>query len=219
VSTPGRPPGRPSGRPRRPTLLGPVALDARQGGTDPALRIDAAHTTAAALVAHGRGSDDPSVTARLVAITDEHGIDEVAELWSDRPAGTLPGALWRLYAVRAGIREQPESYARAFELGRRRAPVDEVLAGVASPPTAEDVVVLADAVLTGAFDGDLAIALERAAAFCRIVATGWAVRADDLAESDDEPLAARLTQTAAGLAKVAAELDDAARLWRDERLS
>jgi hypothetical protein len=131
----------------------------------------------------------------------------------------LPGALWRLYAVRAGIREHPEPYARAFELGRRRAPVDEVLAGVASPPTAEDVVILADAVLTGAFDGDLAIALERAAAFCRIVATGWAVRADDLAEADDEPLAERLTQTAAGLARVAAELDDAARLWRDERLS
>lgn len=207
------------GRPRRPTLLGPAALDARVGGTDPALRIDAAHTTAAALVAHGRGSDDPSVTARLVAITDEHGIDEVADLWSDRPADTLPGALWRLYAIRAGIREHPASYARAFDLGRRRAPVDEVLAGVASPPTAQDVVALADAVLTGAFDGDLAIALERAAAFCRIVATGWAVRADDVADAEGETMATRLTHTAAGLQRVAGELDSGARLWRDGRLS
>jgi hypothetical protein len=208
-----------SGRPRRPTLLGPAALDARAGGTDPALRIDAAHTTAAALVAHGRSSDDPGVTARLVAITDEHGLDQVAELWSDRPAGTLPGALWRLYAIRAAIREHPQSYARAFELGRTRSPVDEVLAGVATPPTAEDVVTLADAVLTGAFDGDLAIALERAAAFCRIVATGWAVRADDVAEEDGETAARRLTRTAAGLVRVAEELDGAARLWRDDRLS
>lgn len=207
------------GRPRRPTLLGPAALDARVGGTDPALRIDAAHTTAAALIAHGRGSDDPTVTARLVAITDEHGIDEVADLWSDRPADTLPGALWRLYAIRAGIREHPASYARAFDLGRSRAPVDEVLAGVASPPTAEDVVALADAVLTGAFDGDLAIALERAAAFCRIVATGWAVRADDVADAEGENMATRLTHTAAGLQRVAGELDGGARLWRDGRLS
>lgn len=207
-----------SGRPRRPTFLGPAALDARVGGADPGLRIDAAHTTAAALIAHGRGSADPGVTARLVAITDQHGIDEVAELWSDRPADTLPGALWRLYALRAGIRENPDSFARAFDVGRRRAPVDEVLAGVVSPPTADDAVALADAVLTGAFDGDLAIALQRAAAFCRIVATGWAVRADDLAQVQEDG-ARRLTRTAAGLQRVATELDDAARLWRDDRLS
>ena len=37
---------------------------------------------------------------------------------------------------------------------------------------------LADAVLTGAFVGDLAVAMERAGAFCRVVSTGWAMLAD-----------------------------------------
>ena len=77
------------------------------GAPDPAQRVEAAHATAEALVRHGRSGDD-AVTARLVALTDEHGIDEVAVLWADRPADTLPGALWRLYALRAGIRRDPE---------------------------------------------------------------------------------------------------------------
>jgi hypothetical protein len=33
---------------------------------------------------------------------------------------------------------------------------------------------MADSVLAGAFTGDFAVALERAAAFCRVVSTGWA---------------------------------------------
>jgi hypothetical protein len=69
---------------------------------------------------------------------------------------------------------------------------------------------VADAVLTGAFTGDLAVTLERAAAFCHIVATGWAVEADDLAASS----AAQLTRRAAGLSRTAAQLEGAAALWR-----
>ncbi len=197
-------------RPRRPAFFGPTALDTFVGAPDPAQRVEAAHATADALVRHGRSGDD-AVAARLVAIADEHGIDEVAELWADQPADSLPGALWRLYALRAGMRQDPAGLAHAFDTGRRRAPVHEAVAGVGEPPGAQEVLALADAVLAGAFTGDLAVALERAGAFCRVVSTGWAVLADDVPEPG---CAAALTRRAADLLRTGAELETAADSWR-----
>ena len=215
-------------------------MDTFLGDPDPAQRIEAAHLTATALVSHGRGDNDPALTARLVALADEHGLDEIAELWSARPAQSLPGALWRVYALRAGIRRDPEGMARAFDDGRHRAPVHEAVAGVAEPPGPVEVCDLADAILAGAFSGDLAVALERAAAFCHVVATGWAVQADDVVElgsrvvishqrfeasvggrphAADDDTASRLTRQASGLARTGTELEAAARLWRSDDLS
>lgn len=200
-------PERRGGRPRRPASFEPGEADLWVGGPDPAELVQAAHATAEALVRHGRSGDD-EVTARLVALTDEHGIDEVALLWAARPADSLPGALWRLYALRAGIRRQSDLMARAFEVGRHRAPVHEVVAGVADPPGPAEVRALADAVLAGAFTGDLDVALERAAAFCRVVSTGWALLAD-APEAADE-----LTRRAADLLRTGTQLEAAARRWR-----
>lgn len=197
-------------RPRRPALFGPAVVDTFVGAPDPADRIEAAHSTAEALVRHGRTGGD-EVAARLVALTDEHGIDEVAALWADRPADTLPGALWRLYALRAGIRRDPHQLSRAFDIGRHRAPVHEAVAGVGDPPGPGEVLHLADAVLTGAFSGDLDVALERAGAFCRVVSTGWALLADD---ADDADRAAGLTRRAADLLRTATQLETAAACWR-----
>ncbi len=190
------------------------------GGVDPAQRIEAAHATAEALVRHGRKGDDAR-TARLVALADEHGIDEMAHLWSDRPADTLPGALWRLYALRAGIRRDPIDIARAFEVGRHLAPVHEVVAGVGEPPGPQEVQAVADAVLAGAFTGDLGVALERAAAFCRVVSTGWAVVADGMDGSDGEPMtpASGLTRRAADLLRTGVQLELAAARWREGGLN
>ncbi len=199
-----------AGRPRRPALFGPTALDTFVGAPDPAQRIEAAHATAEALVRHGRSGGD-EVAARLVAIADEHGIDEVAELWADQPAHTLPGALWRLYALRAGMRQDPSGLARAFDTGRGRAPVHEAVAGVGEPPGADEVLALADAVLAGAFTGDLAVALERAGAFCRVVSTGWALLADDVGDTD---LAAAMTRRASDLLRTGGQLEKAAERWR-----
>jgi len=196
-------------RPRRPASLDPAAADALVGGGDPGERIEAAHAIAAALVRHARTADADE-TARLVALADQHGIEEVARLWADRPADTLPGALWRLYALRDGIRRDPAGLARAFEAGRWHAPVHEVVAGVGQPPGADEVLALADAVLAGAFRGDLADALERAGAFCRVVATGWAVLADDAAAET----ATALTRRASDLARTGAQLELAAGHWR-----
>ena len=187
-----------------------------------AVRLDGWPTpTRVAGLTDVRPCGDDERTARLVALADEHGIDEMAHLWSDRPADTLPGALWRLYALRAGIRRDPIDIARAFEVGRHLAPVHEVVAGVGEPPGPHEVQAVADAVLAGAFTGDLGVALERAAAFCRVVSTGWAVVADGMDGSDGEPMtpASGLTRRAADLLRTGVQLELAAARWREGGLN
>lgn len=203
-------------RPRRPAMLDAQTAERIVGDVDPALRSQAAHTTAAVLVQRGRaGAEDPDLLARLVALVDSQGLDTIAELWSQSPPTTLPGALWRLYLMREWVRTDPSTIADRFTLGRHRAEVAGVIAGVVEPPGPDDVAHLADAVLAGVYEGDLDVALDRAAAFFRVVATGSALDADSL--SDDE-LAGALTRRASALLRTAEELETAAELWRAGRL-
>jgi hypothetical protein len=202
---------------RRPAMLDPAAADQIPGDIDPALRGEIAHTTAGALVHRGRASEDPQVVARLVALVETEGLDVVAGLWADSPAETLPGALWRLYVLREWVRRDPETVADRYRLGRGAAPVEDVVAGVADAPGPAEVRQVADAVLSGVYTGDLAVALERAAAFCLVLATGAAFDADHLDEVDPTG-ASRLTRGAASLARTAQELTHAAALWRGGKL-
>ena len=178
--------------PRRPTFLSPAAFDAISGGYDPGAAAEAAHATAAAIVDAGRGAGDPELTARLVGLVDDQGLSTLADLWADRPARSLPGALWRLYLLREGVRRDPVGNARDYAEGQSLAQVAHVVAGVADPTGPEQVSALADAVLTGVFQGDLAVALERAGAFCRVTSTGRAQRAAELEPAEDLEAAARL---------------------------
>jgi hypothetical protein len=205
-------------RPRRPAYLSTSAFDAIAGGYDPAAEAEAAHTTAAAIVDAGRGAGDPEITARLVALVDDHGLSTLADLWADRPARSLPGALWRLYVLREGVRRDPVGSARDYAEGQATAEVAHVVAGVADPTGPQQVSELADSVLTGVFSGDLAVALERAGAFCRVSSTGRAHRAGQLEESD-ELAAAALTRSASALLTTAEDLEAAARLWRAGELA
>ncbi|HLT85661.1 MAG TPA: hypothetical protein VKZ83_15620 [Phototrophicaceae bacterium] len=199
-------------KPRRPAMLDAQTAERIVGDVDPALRSQAAHTTAAVLVQRGRaGAEDPDLLARLVALVDTEGLDTIAELWSQSSPTTLPGALWRLYLMREWVRTDPSTIAERFSLGRQRAEVAGVIAGVVEPPGPDDVAHLADAVLAGVYEGELDVALDRAAAFFRVVATGSALDADWL--SDDE-LAGALTRRASALLRTAEELEGAAELWR-----
>ena len=204
-------------RPRRPAMLDPAQAEELPGGYDPALRNEAAHTTAAALVHQGRANTDPEVVARLVSLVEREGLDVVAALWSDSPADSLPGALWRLYVLREWVRRDPATVADRYRLGVAAAPVHDVVAGVADAPGPADVLAVADEVLSGVYTGDLDVALERAAAFSRVLATGAAFDADHL--DDVDPSAAhKLTRGAASLVRTAEELEHAASLWRADRL-
>jgi hypothetical protein len=192
-------------------MLDPRAADELPGDIDPALRGEVAHTTAHAIVHQGRASEDPDVVQRLIRLVESEGLDTIAAMWSDSPHTTLPGALWRLYALREWVRRDPRTVSERYRLGTRRAEVHDAVAGVASPPGPDEVVHVVDAVLSGVFRGDLAVALERAAAFCRVLATGAAEDAD---LTDDEETARRMTRGASGFVRNADELDAAAGMWR-----
>jgi hypothetical protein len=169
-------------RPRRPIYAADVErLAAHAAGGDPYARVELAHATAAALVRAGRGGSD-APTDRLVRLAETVGLDTLSELWRSAEPDTLPGALWTLYLLRTWCERQGEGVARMFRAGRALAPVDEVVAGVAADADPPAVQRLADAVLAGAYDGDFAVALERAAAFFRVVAAGRGQLAGDDAD-------------------------------------
>ncbi len=187
------------------------------GDPDPADRAMVAHATAAAVLRVARDSgSDPDRTRRLIGLADDVGIDDIAALWCDAGADTLPGTLWSLYLLRTWVHRDGIEAARLFVGGREVAEVSSVVAGVADPPGPREVAELGDAVLTSAFDGDFAIALERAAAFCRVVASGRAHLADDCADEDES---VRQTRLADGNLRMAEELEHAAALWREGELT
>jgi hypothetical protein len=189
------------------------------GGQDPAARQEAAHKTARLLVDGVRSSKDAEIAGRLVELAAEHGLDLLADLWADSPPESLPGALWRLYALQAWVRADPAAAARQFAEGRRRAPVLEVVAGVADPPGPEQVRDLLDTVLRGVCRGDLATTLDRAAAFARIVAVGRADIASDTDAGYAGDQASALTHSAGRLVRTAEQLEASAVRWREGALT
>lgn len=180
------------------------------GTDDPSAELEAAHRSAAALVRRATGRPSGEVAQRLGQFVAAEGITELAALWSHAPAVSLPGALYQLVLLREWITRNPRDAARYYSQGRQVAEVSDVVAGVADPPSPDGVVALADAVLSSAFDADLGDALDRAAAFCRVVSAG---RAHD-APVDD----AATTRLAAGNLTMAENLGHAARAWRADTL-
>ena len=190
----------------RPTLFGPATVDSHPGGPDPADREELAHSTARVLVLDARRPDrDPQSLERLLRLVDEHGMELLADLWSASPATSLAGSLWRLYLLHTWVRRNPEAAAEAYDAGRRRVPVHEVVAGVADPPGPEQVAALVDDILRGVFTGDFAGALERAAAFARVVAVGRTLVA---CENTSAAL------PSARMISLAEDLERCAGLWR-----
>jgi len=202
----------------RPTRFEGHRFEAYLGAQDPAQRYAIAHETARTLVERGREAGAEELVDRMVAYADEHGIDAIAELWAASAAQSLPGALWRLYLLRALVRQDPAAAAYAFERGvEALATADQAIAGAPSPAGPEEVAALVDLILRGAFSGDLADALRRAAATGRILAAGT------LAEADASDLAAparatAFTTRAARLSAIGDELETAARLSQAGRL-
>jgi hypothetical protein len=204
-------------RPHKPVPFAPVDFEPYAGGTDPARLSEAAHLAARALVHSGRASNDPEVTRRLVKLADKQGLEAIAEMWAASPARSLPGALWRLYALRAATLQDPEGISVFFRAGQQKAHVATAVAGVAEPPGAEEITVMADAILSGAFDGDFDVALERSAAFCRVVALGQATLAVERETAHPEH-ATVLTKKAHQLVRTAEDLEGAAKSWRKGEL-
>lgn len=194
---------------RRPLLAADVERLARGASDgDPYAQLELAHATAAAVVRAGR--DDEATTGDLVRLVDTVGLETLAELWQDAAADSLPGALWALYLLHTWCESQGEQVARLYREGRGYAPVDEVVAGVhdaADPQALRD---LAAAILSGAYEGDFAGALDRAASFFRVIAAGRQALAAD-GETDELRRAGRNLDRAGAL-------HGAAQAWRAGRL-
>lgn len=203
--------------PRRP-LIRP-SFDQARADSDPAERSALAHETAAAVVRLGRSDTDTEMTSRLVALADEMGLDAMADLWRHTSPDSLPGTLWALYLLRTWVRRNGSEAARIYAAGRSQAEVAVVVAGVAEPPGPTEMADLGDAVLTSVFDGDLAVALDRAAAFSRVIGAGRLDLADDADDRGDAVEAARQTRLASGNVRMADQLTRSARLWREDALT
>lgn len=205
-------------RPHRPVRLPSSAFDVYTGAPDPAETSRAAHETAAALLHRARGTSDPQVVSRLVRYADEYGIDDLAELWSAASAVSLPGALWRLYLIRQLTTKDAETTAYCF---RRGVEVDRsisrVVAGAVTPTGPVEIVQLCDTILRGAFTGDAGVALERAAAFCRIMSQG-AVALAESSDSTGEQESDAWIRRAARYLELAGDLHAAALRWSDDLL-
>jgi hypothetical protein len=197
-------------RPHRPALFSDLTeiIDAA-GGASTTSRAEIAAATAAVLVQAGRSPGDG---ARFVALADRVGIDTLAALWRDADPVSLPGALWALYLLRQWCHSDGDEVTRLWRTGEPLAPADVVVAGVGDYADIGAVQRMADAVLSGVYQGDLAVALERAAAFFRVIAAGrrslggparHAVDGVDLAERNE---------------RAAASLAASASRWRDGTL-
>lgn len=205
-------------RPRKPALFPSGMFTIFAGGEDPASLMAVAHETAHALLSRVRADPDPAVIEALVAYTDHHDIDAIAELWARSAAETLPGALWRLYLLRVLIRHDPETVALFYHRGAGTLPtIDPVVAGIPALSGPTEVIKLADQILRGVFEGDFAIALERAASLCRVTAAGClSIAADQEVLSPQR--ARELTVRAERFIVTADELRSCARLWRSDSL-
>lgn len=203
----------------RPVQRPAATFDRRFGSVDPAEVSRAAHATASALLTRVREEPSDDVVERLVTFTDAHGIDTLAELWSQASALSLPGALWRLYLLQLMVRDDARTAALLYERGREaHNTVDAVVAGAPTPAGPEELMALVDEILRGVFTGDFAVALERAASFCRVEAAGAVDLADDHDAAEPERAAA-LTTRALRLDTYAADLTACAGLWRRQSLT
>lgn len=195
-------------RPHRPIRRADLSALAEACDLEPFARAELAAATAAAVITHGRSGGAGS----LVDLADRVGLDTLAELWRTEQPSSLPGALWALYLLRRWCQGNGEEVTRLWRAGRPYAPADEVVAGVADDADPEAMAALADAVLRGAYHGDFDVALERAAAFFRVIASGRRQSAGPDAEGDRErQLADRNEEVADGLAL-------AAHRWRQSPL-
>jgi hypothetical protein len=184
--------------------------DPAEGVIDPAEASEIASQTARALMSRTRDSHSAELVARVVSFTDEHGLDTLAELWARSRPSSLPGALWRLYLVRAIVHHNPEDARALFQRGiDDLATIDRVVAGAPEPLSPEGFARLLDDILRGAFVGELSGALSRAAAVARAVSAG----AISLAWTTEEH-ASYLTGRSLNWSVIADELSHAAGLAR-----
>lgn len=202
----------------RPVLQPTAAFDWIIGSDEPGAAHRLAQETSWALLDHVRRVAAPDVVERVVQLAAGNGIDDMAELWAGASAHSLAGQLWRIYLLHRVATTDPAGTAELFRIGQAGDPtIHPVVAGVAEPVTPQAITQLCDTILRGVFAGDLAIALERASSYCRVMSHGAASLADDR-DVHDEAHAHTLTSRALRYATFADDLSAGAHRWREGTL-
>lgn len=205
-------------KPRRPAQLEPEQIEAIEGEADVAYNSELAHASAQALYATGTHHlpDDPAVVARVRKLVEQEGIDVLAESWVRSPEDTLPGIFWRGYLLREWIRRNGDDVveryntacAHAREMGKNG---ETVIAITPKPGTVRQEW---DLVFSGAFEGEIADVLTdsaRVAFFLAAPGPNWI-------DSENDPLATRVTLRDKALFLTAQEFRNAAKLAFEGRL-
>ena len=111
---------------------------------DPAEQSAIAHSTAKLLLTRGQTAEEAEVREALVRFADEHGLDTLAELWSGAHPISLPGALWRLFLLRAALQNAPDDAALVFQRGVETLnTIDQVVAGAPDPLSGDSLLIKA----------------------------------------------------------------------------
>jgi hypothetical protein len=213
-------------RPHRPARYADLTamIDASGGSAQVVPGELAASTARAVLDAAATGDAD---VAALVELADSVGLETLSSLWRAAEPVSLAGSLWALYLLRQWCRADPWTVSRIWTAGTPLAAADAVVAGVGLHGDENAIRDFADALLTGAFRGDFAVALERAAAFFRVAAVGRRRINAENADNTDNTGNAENTETAEGDGpdspaqrnEAAADaLAESARQWRLNRL-
>lgn len=187
--------------PRRPAQLKPEQIELIEGDADTAATSELAHTSAQAIVPLGKTrAEESGVSARVLELIREEGIDMIAESWVNSPEDSLPGVLWRGFLLSEWIRRYPEEVAERFAAAR-------VAMGESEPEKLEQVLnpreVRAkwDEVFVGGFAGDFADVFRASARltdFLGRVQPTWI-------SSDEHPMATEVTRRDTAMLRTADE--------------
>lgn len=199
----------------RPMQLNQALIDHMAGGADPQALRELAHSTAEALLDRVRHTQDEQIVQRVITLVDTEGVDTIAELWANSEAESLPGILWRLYTMRTWMQRNQKSLAVLWTEVELPPTAASAITGVNISPEASDIARTADSILSGAFTGDLSIALEKSSTFCGVVARALFERASQLAPGTHRTAVIKNAKHLAGTAK---EFAQGAKLWRSGEL-
>lgn len=205
----------------RPVVVDGAWMEYFSSGHSPEDTLDLAHKSAWLLIDRMRSQQQHAEQfyARLLSYIDSHGIDDLAEIWSHAPHPSLPAALWRIYLVRQLTVKDPTHLSLVYRYGLEGIDTSDIaVVGAQDPTGPNEILQLSEQILRGVFTGDFAVALNRAAAFCRICSVGYTQLADS-SETANAQRASAFTTRAFRLSEIAVELSQAAELWHDKRLA
>lgn len=169
--------------PRRPAMLDAEQAENIPGAEDGAISSEVAHLVAQTLLGIEKESDDK--VQRLRQLLESGGVDTVSELWSNSPAGTLPGTLWRLYLVYQWYLRDPQLVNKRFQQGLATQIIGEVFSrDHCEKSVAALMDKLAELWRAETSIAQLAPLLERTSDFLKVLASG--VSADWIKDARDE---------------------------------